>query len=90
MDREIARAEEARRAVLGYLWQRSTVAQTVDVITQRLRPAGDDFQTHEIKAACAFLTSDELLKEIPDELGSSKYYQITAKGSRLHERSQSV
>ncbi len=63
---QLQRNEDVRRTVMGYLAQRSTVAQTPQTIAQRLR-VQHDFSTEEVKAACLFLLSDEMISEESDE-----------------------
>jgi len=86
---DMKRAEECRGAVLGYLYARPTVAQTVETIATRLRITEWDFSTDEVRGACVFLCGLDLLKSIRGQLGGSTlHYQITSKGTIEHEGSQ--
>lgn len=88
-NKDLERNEDVRRTVMGYLAQRASVAQTPVQITQRLR-LGNDFSLEEVRDACLFLLSDEMLTQETDAFGTTKYYQATAKGIRAWEESQAV
>jgi hypothetical protein len=42
----------------------------------------------EVEAACAFLLDLGQLRDVPNNLGSQKYFQISAQGTLAHERGE--
>ncbi|MFZ4765970.1 MAG: hypothetical protein ACOYMN_13550 [Roseimicrobium sp.] len=47
---------------------------------------GHDFDLSEVRAALQFLLEAGLVKSLPDPLGATLAYQITAAGTLAHER----
>lgn len=85
--RQLERNEEARRTVMAYLAQRSSVAQLPATITQRLR-VEHDFSLDEVTGALSYLQSDGMVDLVRSEFGVSRSYQATAKGIRAWEETQ--
>jgi hypothetical protein len=77
--------EECRREVLNYLAERPAVALSRDSIRRGLKREWG-YEDAEILHACEFLVSLDLLTSRHGELGATRYYQITAKGTLHHER----
>lgn len=77
--------EDARHAVLAALHARPTGAFNARMI-HAVFVARHGFPFRAIEDACTFLTSAGLLKAVPDGLGATLHYQITADGILAHER----
>lgn len=89
MDKAAAqfRREECRTAVLGYLAERPAVAHHANTIRRSLNANYQgDWTEQEITDALAFQVSAEHVTEVPHPLGATKFYQITADGTIIHER----
>jgi hypothetical protein len=86
-EREQQQREECRWAVRDHLHKRNTVAQDAATITRMLRTRGLHYEKHEVESACAFFVTDEQFIQHFSSVGATKHFQITAKGSREHERS---
>ena len=83
------RAEECRHEVRHHLATCSTVARDVAAIRRAVNKYGNDYNDAEVLAALTFLANLDpaQVKVIPDELGGTNYYQITAAGTLADERS---
>jgi hypothetical protein len=77
--------EECRREVLNYLAERSSVALSRDSIRRGLKHEWG-FEDAEILHACEFLVGLDLISSRHGDLGATRYYQITSKGTLHHER----
>jgi hypothetical protein len=77
--------EEFRRAVRAYLAERPSLAFNENVI-QRHVTREVPCTAPEVLAACDFLKDLGHIKEVPNSMGSLRYFQITAQGTLAHER----
>ncbi|NBW10995.1 MAG: hypothetical protein EBR82_23490 [Caulobacteraceae bacterium] len=85
MDEQQLRREDARHAVLAALHTRCTGAfPAATVRTVFLK--GHDFDLSEVRAALQYLLAAGLVQSLPDPLGATPAYQITAAGILAHER----
>jgi hypothetical protein len=75
--------EESRREVLAYVAERAGVALSANQIKRGLR---DRFTLADVCAAIGFLVSKGFVKQEPDPMGATLYFQITADGTLAHER----
>lgn len=79
--------EEFRRLVLGYLVRRAMCAFNCVSVQQAVRremPCTEE----ECEQAMLFLKSSGYLDEVPNKLGSRRYYTATSAGILLHERGE--
>lgn len=77
--------EELRRLVRGWLAERAALAYN---LTSIQRGVGRELACTEpeVAEACQLLHDLGHLKDVPNSLGSAKYYQIHAQGTLAHER----
>lgn len=79
--------EELRRLILAYLVRRAMCAFNCVSVQQAVRremPCTED----ECEEALHFLKSAGYLDEVPNKLGSRRYYTATSAGILLHERGE--
>lgn len=77
--------EEFRRLCLGFLAKRSACAFNCVSVHQGVRrdmPCTEE----EVEETLVFLRSSGLLDDVPNSLGSRRYYQANARGVLAHER----
>ncbi len=77
--------EELRRIVLGFMAKRSACAfnaVSVHAGARRDMPCTEQ----EVEETLLFLKSSGFLDEVPNKLGSRRYYQANASGILAHER----
>lgn len=77
--------EELRRLVLGFMARRSACAFNCVSVHQGVRrdmACTED----EVEECLTFLRSAKLLDEVPNKLGSRRYYQANADGVLAWER----
>lgn len=77
--------EHFRRTVLGFLAKRSACAfnaVSVHATVRRDVPCTEE----EVEQALIFLKSAGYLDEVPNKLGSRRYYQANSNGILSHER----
>ena len=77
--------EELRRLVLGFMAKRPSCAFNCVSVHQGIRrdmPCTED----ETEETLLFLRSSGLLDEVPNAMGSRRYYQVNHKGTLAHER----
>ncbi len=79
--------EELRRLVLGWLAQRAALAFNVSSV-QRGVSREMAATEPEVLEALLFLESQTLLQIVPNSLGATRYFQITATGTLVYERGQ--
>lgn len=77
--------EELRRLVIGFLAKRSACAFNAVSIQEGVR-RDMPCTLEEIDETAVFLKSAGFLDEIPNKLGSRRYYQANANGILAHER----
>lgn len=79
--------EDLRRFVLGFLAKRSACAfncVSVQNTVRRDMPCTED----EVEETLQFLKSLGFVEEVPNKMGSRRYYQISAAGTLAHERGE--
>lgn len=87
MDKAQAKENEnCRGDILEYLGARPSVAQSAETIHRRLSKENPQYSLEDVTNALEFLLEAELLKSETNELGSTKYFQVSAKGSLYIER----
>lgn len=86
-DLDTSRAEDCRYEVRHYLAVRSTLAQDAATVHRQLARKFD-FTRAEVTSALVFLVSLGQAEVSPASLGSTKFYQITAKGTLAEERGE--
>lgn len=77
--------EELRRLVLGFFGRRAACAFNCVSVQQGIRrdmPCTEE----EVDESMLFLRSAGYLDEVPNKLGSRRYYQINAAGTLAWER----
>lgn len=77
--------EELRRIVLGWLCNRSACSFNCVSVQNGVRRAMNCTED-ECEEAMVFLKSAGYLDEIPNKLGSRRYYQASSEGILAHER----
>jgi hypothetical protein len=85
-DVALARKEECRHAVLAFLVDRPVVSHSVAAIRRGINREGGDFTEPETREGVELLVGLALAKDVPDPLGSTRYYQATSAGVLAHER----
>lgn len=80
------RREEVRHAVLDYLAARPLAAQSAGTIHRRISREFDGLTLPEVEAALIFLADLGHVRIEPDQLGATKYFQVTAQGQLAQER----
>jgi hypothetical protein len=83
---DFARKEECRHAVLAFLAERPAVSHSIGAIRRGVNREGGDFSEQECREAAEFLVGLGSASVVPDPLGSTRYYQISAQGTLAHER----
>lgn len=83
----MSEAEDIRYAVRNYLAARPAVSQSADTIYRGVRRE-TECSAEQVKDALTFLTSAEQVQMTFSGLGSTRYYQITAKGTLAYERGE--
>lgn len=86
MSDDLRRKEECRHAALEFLAERPAVSHAVGAIRRGINREGGDYDYGETAQAVELLVGLGLAKVIPDPLGSTRYYQISAQGTLQHER----
>ena len=77
--------EELRRLVLGFLAKRSACAFNCVSIHEGVR-RDMACTLDEVEESAVFLRSAGYLDEVPNGLGSRRYYQANHQGTLAHER----
>ncbi len=85
-DDTLSRKEECRHATLAFLADRPVVSHSVIAIRRGVNREGGDFAEQEIREGVELLVGLALAKDVPDPLGSTRYYQASAAGVLAHER----
>lgn len=79
--------EEFRRLVRKFYAERPATAHSVTAVHFSVgRSLACTIP--EVEAACQFLLDRGQLKEIPNKMGSLRYFQIHADGTLAHERGE--
>lgn len=87
-EREQLRRDEVRAAVLVYLHDRPTVAQSADTIARTMRPRGQDFSTEEVRDACVYWCGMQDLERHYPAGSGTPHFRITSHGINSYERSR--
>jgi hypothetical protein len=82
------RLEEIRYAVRAHLYDRQGVSQSAGTIRRNLSREIRDLTDAEIEDACRLLVDLDQVAIDTSELGSTRYYRITAAGILAHERTR--
>lgn len=85
-----AKKEEIRHGVRATLYDRQRTAHPADVILRHLRTDGYDADLEDVEAALSFLEDLGQVKGDHAELGSTKYFRLTADGILARERSEEM
>jgi hypothetical protein len=85
-----AKKEEIRHGVRKSLYDRQRTAHLATTVLRDLRADQYDADLEDVEAALSFLEDLEQVASEHGDLGSTKYFRLTASGILAHERSDAM